>query len=131
MLPRRTFGASLVRTRPGAVNLYHTTTEAAAREIELYGFREPVGDAHGIYFADRPLGRDDVGPLAAVIFKISIADAELKDLVQLEVCRDDVAYHEWLVPAELANHIVCDRLPIESRIAAFEPGQPTIDGKVR
>ncbi len=113
------------------MTLYHTTTEAAAREIELHGFEESAAGGRGVYFADRPLGRDDIGPLAAVIFSISIADAELSGLERLEVSENEITYYEWLIPAAIANHIMWDRLPIASRIAAFEPGQPTIDGKAR
>ncbi len=109
------------------MNLYHTTTIAAAREIDLGGFEEVAGD-HGIYFADRPLGRDDLGPLGAVIFIISLTDAELVGLDHRDVDEGGAPYHEWLIPSELANHVVKNRLRIDGRISAFKPDQPTVDG---
>ena len=113
------------------MNLFHTTTFEAAREIDRYGFRElqRPGSSGGVFFADRPLGRADIGPLAAVIFKISLPSGELERFSARSVENEhEPASREYLIPVDLANSAARGRLAVADRLAAFEPNEPEVDG---
>ena len=89
------------------MNLYHTTSDEAAKAIEREGFKNSpfLGIAHGVCLASRPLDAGDcVVRHAEVCFEIEVPDQLDLSVWEIEEeGRPEEAYREWLVPDSVVN----------------------------
>ena len=100
------------------MRLYHRTTAKNAASIlrdgfkdatKDYGLRDKKGEAilqTGVWVSDVPLDPND-GANGDTVLEV-IIDAAGTDLEEFEWIEDGRRYREWLIRAEILNHLIID-----------------------